>query len=567
MEFSKITQFVLERRGINQEYLEQIEIDAHQKLAGIDFLCEKLHDIKESHQKIVVIPDFDMDGIMSGTVGYVGLTALGFSCDLYRPKTDKYGIFPPDIDNILEQFPDTKAIITCDTGIGCLDASQYAKSLGLSVLITDHHKEEEVSSRQVADAVVDPCGIGEAYEHPAICGAFVMWQVIDNYATMYENNETIKEAIRLLRVFAGIGTVSDVMPVLYENRKLIRDAIEISKECLLANETFKKKMTGMPNVVVNSMRGLYTVLSYLKTNNKIADIEKINEETFGFYIAPMFNSIKRMNSNTGIAFDIFTGGERTQNLLKLGDLNDQRKQEVKETFELLQSGKNELAPFIYICEARGGILGLLAMNCMSLSKMPTLVVSQGASGDYHGSGRAPDWFPFFTISQNIEGLTCKGHEGSFGCEISSDANLESICNAIAKKVEELKPDDELLEMSHVDVSLSTQDDLDFEINQDELLRFADDLESIRPFGRGFERPVVMLEFEGANSNARTIGSDASHLKMNVNNVDILCWGQGDKQEACLESDTVKVIGDVSVNEYRGMRKAQIVGELILSNLP
>ena len=561
---SDITKLLLERRGFTDDYLSAIENPEHGLLKDIDLLCERLHRIQMENAKIAIVPDFDMDGIMSGVCGYAGLSALGFDCELFRPNTDRYGIYAEDIENLAAAIPDVAAIITCDTGIGCKEAALRAKELGIEVLVTDHHKEdEECSVRGIADVVVDPCAIGEDYEHPAICGAFVMWQVIDRYADIYDADEKTRRAIELLRVFAGIGTVSDTMPVLYENRSLVRDAVEISKECLLANDKFKARLAGLPEAVVDAMRGLYTVLSYLKRNGKIADISKITEDTFGFYIAPMFNSIKRMNSDIGTAFDIFLGQNRTVNVSVLGELNEERKRIVKEAFEIIRKQDNAYAPFLYVCNEKPGILGLLAMNFMNLTKMPTLVVARGDDGSFHGSGRSPEWFPFNSIAQDIPGLTCRGHEGSFGCRIAPDTDLTALFSEISKKVEQLQPDEESLEAARAELSFSTSQNMDFVLDAGKLLAFADDLENLRPFGRGFEKPTVMVQFKGAESNARTIGSEASHLKMNVNGVDIICWGQGAKQTSCLASDTVKVIGDVSVNEYKGIRKAQIVGELVL----
>ena len=140
-----LTELFLNRRGYSYQYMQKIDDAQHQKLKNIEQMVSVLHGIHERHEKIVVMPDFDTDGIDAGVIGFAGLSELGFNVGLYRPDpTNGYGIKVEDIQKVLQQFPDAKYIISCDVGITCYDAFFYAYQHGLKVLVTDHHEEMEV---------------------------------------------------------------------------------------------------------------------------------------------------------------------------------------------------------------------------------------------------------------------------------------------------------------------------------------------------------------------------------------------------------------------------------------
>lgn len=565
---------LLARRGITPADWEALNNPEHAPLAHIDELAEKLHGIHDAGEKIVILPDFDMDGIMSGTVGYGALSALGFDVELFVPNpAEGYGFAEKQIDRLLNRFLYADAIITCDTGIGCLAGVKYAKERGLDVLITDHHIENpECSPRGVADVVVDPCGTDETYEHPAICGAYVFWQCLNRYAELY-GNDIDRERMWFLRIFAGIGTVSDVMPVLYENRALLKDAIDIARQIWTTSPRFLAAIKDAPAEYTQVFRGAYAAMNMFAGAGKLKDPADVDEEFFGFYLAPAFNAVKRMDGDMERAFDVFLGKRPSDSVNYLIDLNEQRKKCVNEAYEKLMAADNPLAPFCYVSDAIPGILGLLAMRISQSSGYPCIIVNQCRDGSLSGSGRSPSWYPFITATSHL-GNHIAGHEGAFGCSFKNEEKLHEIADMLKEDIEKLieeHPEKMGSLADTADFTISTLGDGDISLAPATFVEFIDEMEMYRPFGRGFESPCALLTFNADDAVFTAIGADKTHLKIRLpltntatktEYFDVLCWGQASLIDTGAPSGKMSVLGSLSINEFRGNRTAQFTGDVV-----
>lgn len=574
---NKLTQLFLESRGITPEIWKKYNDPSHGQLAHVDELASRLLEIREAGEQIVILPDFDMDGIMSGTVGYAGLSALGFDVQLFVPNPKEgYGFGPRQVDRLLRAFPYADAIITCDTGIGCLDGVRYAKEdRELKVLVTDHHMESKsCSPRDIADVVVDPCGLDDPYEHPAICGAFVFWQCLNRFAELY-GDDTDLERLWFLRFFAGVGTVSDVMPVLYENRQLIKDAVSIAREVWTTSPRFLSAIKEAPEAYTQVFRGVYSAMSLFAGLGKIKSPEDVDEEFFGFCLAPTFNSVKRMDGNLKKAFDVFLGKTPSEDIRYLIDLNVERKKSVNEAIEKIHGEFNPLAPYCYISDALPGVLGLLAMRLSQENGLPCVVVRKNdKTGSYTGSGRSPEWFPFLTATSEMDAHIA-GHEGAFGCNFTDFAQLEELYALLDEDIEQMIANGEV-DTTEVAADFSIAGDAssagDAQMDPALLLEFADELEQYRPFGRGFEAPILVLNLNADDAVVTTIGKDKSHLKIRIpvgengygrtEYFDVLCWGQAHLIEEGEANGHISIAGKVSVNEFNGHRSAQFVGDVV-----
>lgn len=561
---------IFEARGITPELWENMNDATHKPLAHIDELCEKLKQVRDEGKSIVVLPDFDMDGIMSGTIGYAGLSALGFDVDLFIPNPKAgYGFGSAQIQDIIAKFPYADVIITCDTGIGCVEGVATAKQEGLDVFITDHHVEKKntddkmCSPRGIADVIVNPCCIDETYEHPAICGAHVLWQVLDRFAHLY-GDETDIERISFLRVFAGIGTISDTMPVLWENRALVCDSVEICKKIWLTHPDFLHAVKDAPDNYVNAFRGIYAVLNMFSGAGKLRDPKDINESFFGFYLAPAFNSVKRMDGEMLKAFNVFLGVTPSDNVNYLLDLNEKRKDTVDKSLKELMEQENELAPIMYVSDAIPGVLGLLATKLLQANNFPTLVVRENDNGSFKGSGRAPEWFSISELAPEFEHCLA-GHQGAFGCRFADEEEMLAFVDVVgsAAKEKAKQIEEEQGAVKPFDIVVGDMcEDIDAELVHDDLLDFTQELESYRPFGRGFEEPIVLVSFRAGDARWVPIGSKDEHLKIRIPTVDdkvfdVLCWGHADVIDNVSDDDIVHVMGTLSINEFRGECSVQM----------
>ena len=183
---------ILVNRGITEDreigkYLGGTleELHSPHLMKDMDLLVESLQEKIHSGKRIHVIGDYDIDGIMSAYVLLTGLSRVGGVADAAIPHRmkDGYGINENLIDRAREMGADT--ILTCDNGIAALEAVAYAKSLGMTVLVTDHHDIPYVEEngerkyvRSQADAIVNPKQQECSYPFSGICGAVVAWKVI-----------------------------------------------------------------------------------------------------------------------------------------------------------------------------------------------------------------------------------------------------------------------------------------------------------------------------------------------------------------------------------------------------
>ena len=558
-----IMQRVFAHRGYTEDFLFDMEDPRHPELANTSIAIDRLKSAADSGEKVIIIPDFDMDGIMSGVIGLASMTELGINAKLHVPDiASGYGFGPEEIDSIVERHPDVKLIVTCDTGITCFDGVRHATELGIDVIVTDHHVPQD----ELPDAyvLVDPY-LDENYTLKGICGAHVLWQVMMSYAKEYCDEGKVSQ-IERLRVFAGIGTVSDSMPMLNENRSLVRDAIRIARLVWCnGNSDYVDSIEGTPFYRA-AFAGLHTVLDTFHANGKFRDADGIDEDSFGFYIAPAFNSVKRMDGDIAKAFLVFLTPDRAASdgsvsdmshvradlMSYLLDLNERRKASVVDVMESILSDEQPYAPYIYVNGYGGGMAGLVASRLMDESNMPTIVVSAGDDGTLEGSGRAPSWCAGFKDFVNSLGVTANGHEQAFGTSFDDESQMSAAFESIKMMCEKSEKDG-IVVPKEDDVVIGDGDgELDASVAM--MFEYADELESYRPFGKEFELPSIGLDVDLSQGEWYVIGSDGSHVKISMpNGMNVIVWGGADKADEMCEKGRVRLSGKLSINEFRGRK--------------
>lgn len=556
---------VFANRGYDADFLRNIEVSDHADLMDVDKLCQRLYDIQCNGRKIVILPDFDMDGIMSGVIGFAGLAEMGFNVALFIPNpTDGYEFDKRVIDRLVNEHPDVSAIITCDVGTQCYEGIAYAKQLGIEVLVTDHHKQDASKASQLkSDCIVNPMRCDETYKHPGICGAYVLYQCLCYYAHMYTNNQMVDQ-IHRLRVFAGIGTISDSMPLLYENRQLVRDSISMLKLLYSrGNSWFVDLIQGNP-VYRGAFVGLYKILCTFASIGKITNDSDITESFIGYYFAPMFNAVKRMDGDMSKAFGVFFTNDSDECLDYLVALNDERKLTVQSYYDDLVNNfdKQKFAPYIYVTDASLGILGLLATQLMNMSGVPTVVVRKCDDGIYRGSGRAPSWYPMMSRCEN-SGFYVAGHEAAFGVGVTDKRELKAFAaflrNDISYVMSTINMDDY---ESKPDLLIATDGSGDTGIDIPLFAEYLRELEQYRPFGSHFPEPVIKFTFSPDECKWSVIGSTKQHLKLEfARGFYVLCWNQA-ANKAYYESQPVcSVVGKLGLNVFNEMYSVNFIGDL------
>jgi len=226
--------------------------------------------------RLVIASDFDVDGIFSSMVLYTAFCRVGATCFVETPNrvTEGYGLNRRIVDNTLEKG--AKLLITCDNGIAALDAVEYAKDNGLTVIVTDHHEvpfEEQEDGTRVyvkpkADAIVNPKQAECNYPFPKLCGAGVAFKVAQ---MLYRHYSVPKEELLQLLEYTAIATVADVMDLEDENRIIVKYGLKLLER--------------------TESVGLRAILKV----NDLLD-KTISAYHIGFIIGPCFNAAGRLET-------------------------------------------------------------------------------------------------------------------------------------------------------------------------------------------------------------------------------------------------------------------------------
>ena len=560
---NRLLSLFFERRGYDAAFFDEIEQCNHPEPAHIDEMCDMLRKYHDEGTQIALLTDFDMDGLMSGVVGYAGLKELGFNVVLAYPDvTTGYGFDAAEIDRIKKQHPEAAVLMTGDVGITAYDGVARARALGMDVLVTDHHipKAESVN----ANVIVDPY-LPDDPAYSGICGAHVMYLVLRHYAERYAADpEFACNQIDRLRVFAGFGTISDSMPVLYENRRVIKETFSICR--IIYNNDYKEQVLSIPGCEAyrRAFIGLYIMLSTLIRKGKI-NIDTINEESVGFQIAPAFNCIKRLNKEVSIAYSVFFGTqeEAQENMNLLIELNETRKSLVEDIYDKMIADPSPYAPFLYVVDTVPGLCGLLAQKVCDDTGDPAVVVIRGENG-YMGSGRSPKWYPFLSDTTEFgrqNGWIPAGHEEAFGISFDDDEALGKYVKFIQSEVEAKKP---AVPDEKPDIIISTLKDGDTGIDTELFDDFLFELDEYRPFGTDFEEPKVLLRFHPRNSDwSLTKGN--KHVKVGLNGLELMCFYQGKSFDGKIDSDRfpeiIEVMGSLGINHFNNRDTHQLKGKL------
>lgn len=551
-------------RGWTEEYLAEINDPSHDELQNVDAMIAELRRLRTSNECIVVLPDFDMDGIASGVIAWAGLSELGFNVQLYVPDYRRgHDITPESISDLKGRHPDVEAIITTDAGINSRAGLAEARRLGIRTLVTDHHVELAPGCN--ADVAVNPARIGEMYVHPGICGAHVVHQVLTAYAGRFAQHKVT--SINLLRLFAGIGTVSDVMPLLYENRQMVRDSLSVARllyvsippddvrtydiedsilMTLLRMHDHHPAFTGAFEGFALLMKAFRqhrkpmldasgrSVLDWRgrsrQTPGQLLDVSDLNEDFYGFHLAPAFNAVRRIEGDMADAFGVFTADSAERkyaHATAILDGNEHRKvlsakylgqlwMEVKSA----DPGKQPLRQSgVYFTDAPVGMLGLLAASVMSRTGRPTVVVRRpaGPGAPISGSVRSPAWFPVISTLTPL-GHTVVGHEHACGVHVADLNALVQFAVHLLQQTQLLsarsKLSGDLDRAATADLILGPTADAHADlVSVDAVKELADDIRALAPYGHGFERAAIEFVVNVAQCGISTLGASNQHLRL------------------------------------------------------
>ncbi len=485
---------IMRNRGITEP--EQIEeylhgdiavCDTSEGFADMDKAVDYLLSLTATGHRIRIIGDYDIDGVCSTAILYKGLQAIGLKADYAIPHRvlDGYGINISLVERAYEDGIQT--IITCDNGISAFEALEKAAELGIQVIVTDHHevRKEIADGREkekfpVAYALINPKREENTISFKEICGAYVAYKLIMKLWDMSgeaEKHAKLKEELRVLAAFATIG---DVMPLVGENRTLVKYGLQHIKEC---------DNTGLKALIAR---------------NNLQDKE-IKAYTIGFVLGPCLNAKGRLESAEQSLELLLCKDEREaeEKALELVKTNAERKEltdiGVERAISLVQEKYAEDKVIVlYLENCHESIAGIIAGRVRERFYKPTWIFTDGQEG-IKGSGRSVDAYDMNKGLCQCEDLLTHfgGHRLAAGASLPKE-HLDELRCRLNKNAE--LSDEDLTEVIRIDV------DMPFGYADETLLR---DLNLLEPFGKENEKPVF------AQSNVTFLRGRIFGAKSNV----------------------------------------------------
>lgn len=519
---------------------------------AVSILIQKIHEGK----RIRIISDYDVDGVVSNYILYTGLDRCGALVDYKIPDRirDGYGINENLIQQAYEEGIDT--ILTCDNGIAAYEQICYAKTLGLTVLVTDHHdvlfeekNGEKESILPPADAVVNPKRPDCSYPYKTLCGAVVALKLIIH---LYERFHKPANAWHEFLEFAAIATVCDVVHLTGENRILVKEGL--------------KRLNSTSHV------GLRALIEATGMEGKV-----ISSYHLGFVIGPCINASGRLRS-AQMALTLLLCKDREEALklaLELKDLNEERKDMTMAGLEQAMQRIETSSLFedkilvVYLPDCHESLAGIIAGRIREKYNKPVFVLTESEDGALKGSGRSIEAYSMFEEMCKVKELMTKfgGHPMAAGLTLPKE-NLETF-RVRLNELTTLTEDDFTAKIS-IDIPMPVS-----YITE----KLVDELKLLEPFGCANPKPLFAQKNLSVLS-ARVLGARKNVLKLRLADeqgyeIDGIYFGNIDDFDKYISShfpqneveymyqgrkNAVKLSFTYypDVNEYRGNRSLQLI---------
>ena len=524
----KILANILVNRNIENidKFLNPTRHDFHDPflMPDMEKAIQRLIKAIEDKQKIMIFGDYDADGITSITVLKKFLNERGMEVGTYIPNrlNEGYGLNKEAIKKIFDQG--YTLMITVDCGISGIEEIDYANSLGIETIITDHHEPAE--SLPNAYAVIDAKRKDNKYPFNQLAGVGVVFKVIQALSIKLGLDE--KEYLKYLDIVC-VGTISDIVPLVDENRVIAK--------------------LGLKLVEVTRNIGLRILIQSI-------GFKEINSTAISFGVAPRINACGRMGHQQE-ALDLFLCDDinkAKEIATRLNAFNQERQAKEKaiceQVVEQIEAGEKDKTCIILGHEDwHHGIIGIVSSKVTEMYFKPSILICfEGDEGK--GSGRSIPGFDLhealMKCSDTIEKFG--GHSMAIGITVKKD------------KFEEFKQEFEEYAKSCNISEIVPVVKIDEEVNlKDICMEDVRSLKLLEPFGEANKMPIFL--FKNLKINSIRALSEGKHLKLNLKSdsymIDAIGFNMGELENQYLLDDKVDVVGSLDINSFNGNENMQI----------
>lgn len=479
-----------------------------------DMTLERIHEAIENHEKICIYGDYDCDGILATTILVQAFLELGVEVGYHIPNRfdDGYGLNVKRVEQMAQKG--YSLIITVDNGVKAFEAVERANELGVDVIITDHH--------QFDNDLPDACTfihtkLSPDYPFKEISGGFVAYKLA---------SALLGRQDKYLYCLAAITTVSDMMPLLDENRSLVKKALTFMKE------------------------EKYPSLELLLGNQQTYSTTSI-----GFVIAPKINSFGRLPEfcSPNVLVKYFLKNAPRDFMVKVSQmaisLNTKRQTMTNQQYEMAKEGMGD--DFLYWSsdQVHEGLVGLIAGKYTREYERPGFVMAYDEKkGLYKGSARSIEGFSLhqFFMEHQDQFVAFGGHSLAGGFTVD-EAHYDSCYQCIKDALKDLHLHPTTTTVLHID-----EQDID--------IKNVESLSLLEPFGMSNEEPLYMLKDVPVSQIQQL--SQGKHLKMqtdlNRSHVSMLYFQHGDLYGKLKNIKKMSVIGTLQINEYRNQKSLNFI---------
>jgi single-stranded-DNA-specific exonuclease len=513
----------LQQRFVKDGFLSLTHLPHPSTFKDMDRATKRIVKAIKKQERIVLIGDYDVDGVVSTTLIKDFFDRIGVELEWIIPNRfrDGYGLSV----QIIERIQDFDLAITVDNGIAAVEAAKVAKAYQIDLIITDHHLLPPTLPQ--AYAIIDQKQPECNFPYEEVCGAQIAWYLIASLNKALNAQVEIKPYIALV----AIAIIADMMPLQHINRSMVVAGLK-----LLSKREFPAISALMERL----------------------DKEILNAEDIGFQIAPLLNSAGRMDdAKWSVEFllsrNIYDARVRLERLV---DFNEKRKAtEQKITDEALSMAREEDSVIVVAGEHwHEGVVGIVAARVARHYQKPTIILTKGKHGELKGSGRSFGVCNLFRITQRSQSLLSKfgGHHAAIGLSLLEE-NLSSFREAIQQSY---------LQESYPEISLDPDilGELSFSHITSDLVAM---MRRYEPFGQANVRPKFITS-DVIIEDVTIMGKDREHRRLSLLHDNRLLTAVFFKTKEHFEvGQVVDIIYTINENIFNNRRTLQLLVDKLI----